>query len=199
MRRLKKMFAGFLLGMVVGALIGALGGTLDRGSMFILVPSGPPFWAIVGAFFGGIAGTLYGAFSKLSSREVPFSKSEGLSEGGEKPHSKGGADYETKILNPKYDGTGEPTESPKTRRSALFDRDDSGRTRLFYAAEKGLEKEVQEMIFSLGGTGLGPERLALISIQDHSGLTAADLAEQNGHDQIAELLRGEQFRMEYFE
>ena len=88
MRRLKKIFAGFLLGMVVGALIGALGGTLDRGSMFILVPSGPPFWAIFGAFVGSIAGTLYGAFSKLSSQEVPFSKSGGLGEGGEETHSK---------------------------------------------------------------------------------------------------------------
>ena len=88
MRRLKKMFAGFLLGMVVGALMGALGGTLDRGSMFILVPSGPPFWAIFGAFVGSIAGIFYGAFSKLSPQDVPFSESGGLSENGEETHSK---------------------------------------------------------------------------------------------------------------
>jgi hypothetical protein len=67
MRRLKKVFFGFLLGIPVGAVIGALGGTMDRGSMLILMPSGPAFWAIVGAFVGSIAGALYGAFSRSSS------------------------------------------------------------------------------------------------------------------------------------
>ena len=66
-RRLKRAFVGFLLGIVVGAVIGALGGLLDRGSMLILMPSGPPFWAIVGAFMGSIAGAFYGAFSRPSS------------------------------------------------------------------------------------------------------------------------------------
>ena len=55
---------GFLLGFPAGAIIGALGGTLDRGSMMILVPSGPMAWAVVGAFFGSIAGALYGALSR---------------------------------------------------------------------------------------------------------------------------------------
>ena len=92
---------------------------------------------------------------------------------------------------------GSPSDTDQVR--DLWAQDALGRTRLFYAAEKGLEQEVQEMIFSLRGTGLAPSRLALISIQDRSGLTAADVAEQNGHDEIARLLRGEQGRMEYFE
>ena len=40
---------------------------------------------------------------------------------------------------------------------------------------------------------------ALIQIKDSSGLTASDVAEQNGHMRIADLLRGEQMRMEFFE
>jgi hypothetical protein len=82
MRRLKKIFSGFLLGIVVGAVIGGLGGMLDQGSMLILMPSGPPFWAIVGAFVGSIVGTLYGAFSGLSSQDVTSIKSGGFSERG---------------------------------------------------------------------------------------------------------------------
>jgi len=85
------------------------------------------------------------------------------------------------------------------RRKLLFEQDDHGRTPLFYAAEKGLEEEVSEMIFSLRGTGLSLPRLKLITTKDHSGLTAADVAEKNGHKKIARLLRVEQGRMEYFE
>jgi len=85
------------------------------------------------------------------------------------------------------------------RRLRLFERDSLGRTPLFYAAEWGLEEVVSEMIFSLRGTGLGPPRLALIAIEDRSGLAAADVAEENGHAEIARLLRSEQGRMEYFE
>ena len=55
------------------------------------------------------------------------------------------------------------------------------------------------MIFSLSGTGLWPQRLALIEVKDSSGLTASDAAEQAGHKEIADLLRGEQMRMEFFE
>ena len=55
------------------------------------------------------------------------------------------------------------------------------------------------MIFSLRGTGLSLPRLKLITTKDHSGLTAADVAEENGHEEIARLLRVEQGRMEYFE
>jgi ankyrin repeat protein len=85
------------------------------------------------------------------------------------------------------------------RRQRLFEQDAAGRTLLFCAAEAGLEEVVEEMIYSLGGTGLSPARLALIATKDNSGLTAADLAEQKGHTQIARLLRGEQARMEYYE
>ena len=69
MRRLKRAFFGFLLGGMVGAIISAIGGTFDRPSMFILVPSGPPFWAIVGMFFGSIVGALVGALMKSSSHD----------------------------------------------------------------------------------------------------------------------------------
>jgi ankyrin repeat protein len=85
------------------------------------------------------------------------------------------------------------------RRKLLFEQDDNGRTPLFYAAEKGLEEEVSEMIFSLRGTGLSLPRLKLITTKDHTGLIAADVAEENGHKEIARLLRVEQGRMEYFE
>jgi RimJ/RimL family protein N-acetyltransferase len=90
-------------------------------------------------------------------------------------------------------------ETHKERRNRLLAQDGLGRTPLFYAAEQGLEEEVEEIIFSFRGTGLGPPRLTLITTKDHSGLTAADVAEQNGHREIARLLRSEQARMEYYE
>ena len=86
-----------------------------------------------------------------------------------------------------------------TSRSDLFERDSVGRTPLFDAAERGDIEDVRRMIFSLMGTGVCCQRLSLIGIKDSSGLTASDVAEQNGHKEIADLLRGEQMRMEYFE
>ena len=80
MRRLNRIFTGFLLGGAVGAAIGALGGTMDQGSTLILMPSGPPFWAIIGAFFGSIVGALYGALSKSSSQGFTYIKSGGRNE-----------------------------------------------------------------------------------------------------------------------
>jgi len=71
------------LGIVVGAVIGALGGILDQGSMMILMPSGPPFCAIIGAFVGSIVGALYGAFSGSSSKDVTSLKSVNFNETGE--------------------------------------------------------------------------------------------------------------------
>ena len=85
------------------------------------------------------------------------------------------------------------------RGKALFVRDALGRTPLFYAVELGLLQEVEAMIFSLTGTGLFPQRLALLEIEDHEGLTAADVAEKSGYADIAKLLRRERVRMEYFE
>jgi hypothetical protein len=90
-------------------------------------------------------------------------------------------------------------ETNVTNRSNLFAQDSVGRTALFYAAERGDLQKVRRMIFSLAGTGLWPQRLALISIKDSSGLTASDVAEQAGHKEVAELLLGEQMRMEFFE
>ena len=85
------------------------------------------------------------------------------------------------------------------RRKRLGKQDVHGRTSLFYAAENGLVEEVKKIIFSFRGTGLFPPRLALITTKDRSGHTAADVAEQNGHEEIARLLRSEEGRMEYFE
>ena len=89
-------------------------------------------------------------------------------------------------------------ETNMTNQSDLFARDSVGRTTLFYAAERGDIDQVHRIIFSLSGTGLSLQRLALITIKDASGLTAADVAEQAGHKEIASLLHGEQGRMEYF-
>ena len=86
-----------------------------------------------------------------------------------------------------------------TNDADLFTRDSKGRTALFHAAEKGDIDEVNQIIFSLAGTGVSCQRLALIGIKDASGLTASDVAERAGHQKIADLLRGEQMRMEMFE
>jgi hypothetical protein len=85
-KRLKRIFSGFLLGIVVGAVIGALGGLLDQGSMMILMPSGPPFWSIIGAFVGSIVGALYGSFSGSSSKNVLSLKSKGVIRNGSDPN-----------------------------------------------------------------------------------------------------------------
>lgn len=93
----------------------------------------------------------------------------------------------------------EQLDALRERRKRLAEPDVAGRTPLFYAAEQGREEEVREIIFSFGGTGMSPPRLALIAKKDALGLTAADVAEQNGHEEIAQLLRSEQGRMEFFE
>ena len=85
------------------------------------------------------------------------------------------------------------------KREGVFARDERGRTVLFDAAERGSWDDVWQLIFGLTGTGLAPQRLALLEIKDHDGLTAADVAERSGHTEIADLLRGEQGRMEFFE
>lgn len=80
-----------------------------------------------------------------------------------------------------------------------FERDAVGRTALFYAAEGGDVEAVRRIIFSLAGTGIGCQRLTLLQVKDDDGATASDVAGQNGHDEIAKLLRGEEMRMEFFE
>ena len=86
-----------------------------------------------------------------------------------------------------------------TNNPGPFDQDSVGRTTLFYAAERGDIEQVRQIIYSLAGTGVWPQRLALLERKDSSGLTASDVAEQAGHKEIASLLRGEQMRMEFFE
>ena len=81
----------------------------------------------------------------------------------------------------------------------LFKTDEKGRTTLFYAAEIGDLVTVEAIIYKLAGTGVSCQRLALINHKDLDGLTAIDVAEKSGNDKIAELLRGEKMRMEYFE
>ncbi len=90
-------------------------------------------------------------------------------------------------------------EANVMNKSNLFGQDSIGRTTLFYAAERGDLEQVRRIIFSLSGTGLCCQRLSLIEIKDSYGLTASDVAEQAGHKGIADLLRGEQMRMEFFE
>ena len=80
-----------------------------------------------------------------------------------------------------------------------FEKNAQGRTSLFDAAARGDLGMVEKIIYSLPGTGFYPARLAILTLQDNAGLTAADVAEQHGHIEIAELLRGDIGRMEYYE
>ena len=81
----------------------------------------------------------------------------------------------------------------------LFKTDETGRTTLFYAAEIGDLEAVEAIIYKLAGTGVSCQRLALINRKDLEGLTAIDVAEKSGNDEIASLLHSEKMRMEYFE
>ena len=85
------------------------------------------------------------------------------------------------------------------KKKGVFELDLMGRTALFYTAGGGDIDAVNQMIYSLSGTGMSPQRLSLISIKDKDGLTAADMAEQAGHKEIASLLRSEKGRMEFLE
>jgi len=81
----------------------------------------------------------------------------------------------------------------------FFKTDKRGRTTLFYAAEIGDLEAVKAIIYKLVGTGISCQRLALIDKEDLAGLTAIDVAEKAGHDDIVALLRREKIRMEFFE
>ena len=81
---------------------------------------------------------------------------------------------------------------------SFFKTDKRGRTMLFYAAEFGDFETVKAIIYKLAGTGISPQRLALINRKDLEGLTAIDLAEEAGNSEIADLLRSEKGRMEFF-
>ena len=80
-----------------------------------------------------------------------------------------------------------------------FATDDQGRTRLHHAAALGDLEAVNELLRRTTGTGMSPQRLALIVRKDASGATAIDLAEAAGHEEIARRLAGEKGRMEFFE
>jgi len=79
-----------------------------------------------------------------------------------------------------------------------FKIDDMGRTELFFYAASGDLKAVENVIFSLAGTGMCPQRLSMIAHKDKNGKTAAEVADENGHLEISRLLNSEQGRMEYF-
>ena len=81
----------------------------------------------------------------------------------------------------------------------VFDEDDNGRTILFHYAAIGNFEEVENIVFKLSGTGLSPQRLSLIKHKDKDGLTASDVAENAGHQDIADFLNHEEVRMEYYE
>lgn len=82
---------------------------------------------------------------------------------------------------------------------AQFKEDDVGRTPLYYAVAKNDIKEVKAILFSLTGTGISCQRLALLKHKDHSGLTASDVAKKLGHEEIRAWLDSEESRIEYFE
>jgi ankyrin repeat protein len=132
------------------------------------------------------------------SRSLDKGESEEPTKGSDQADSPGGVEDEQQSAR-RIQGYREGIRARAERRKGLFEQDALGRTPLFYAAEKGLEEQVSEMIFSLRGTGLFPPRLALIAMEDHEGLTAADVAEAAGHEEIARLLWSEQGRMEFFE
>ena len=81
----------------------------------------------------------------------------------------------------------------------FFKTDKRGRTTLFYAAEIGDIEAVKAIIYKLVGVGVSCQRLALINRRDREGLTAIDVAEKAGNSEVADLLRGEKFRMEFYE
>jgi len=118
-------------------------------------------------------------------------------EEGAKRMSGAGADDEKERTESEGEVVGSQAPRPRPY-EALFKVDEKGRTLLFDAAERGRLDVVEKLIFRLAGTGLSPMRLALITWKDHAGLTAAEVAEQNGHREIVRLLHSEQGRMEYF-
>ena len=87
---------------------------------------------------------------------------------------------------------------PPLSAKELFKQDERGWTPLFYAAEKGAKAEVEAMLYCMPATGFYPQRLGFIEVTDKEGQTAVAIAEQNGHKEIAHLLRYEAWRMETF-
>ena len=86
-----------------------------------------------------------------------------------------------------------------TEKPDPFAMDQFGQTQLIRLAAMGDFDAVEKLVFSLPGTGFSCQRLALIKKTDSDGKTASDVAEENGHDAIAELLGRERRRMEWYE
>lgn len=80
-----------------------------------------------------------------------------------------------------------------------FAVDRFGQTLLMRLAAMGDLDGVEKLIFSLPGTGFSCQRLALIKKTNSGGKTASVIAEESGHDAIAELLGRERRRMEWYE
>lgn len=80
-----------------------------------------------------------------------------------------------------------------------FAVDELGRTALHRACAQGDRGAVWDVLRVVAGTGVFPQRQALLEVRDRSGRTAADIAEQSGHLELAEELRGEWMRMDFFE
>ncbi len=81
---------------------------------------------------------------------------------------------------------------------SFFKTDKRVRTTLFYAAEIGDFETVKAIIYNLAGTGMSPQKLALINHKDKKGLTAIEITKKAGNSEIATLLQSEKGRTEFF-
>lgn len=81
----------------------------------------------------------------------------------------------------------------------MFAQDREGRTALHHAAERGDLDAAWGMMRTLAGTGVFPPRKSLLEIRDNAGMTAAEVAAEAGHTELAEVLKHEWVRMELFE
>ncbi len=81
----------------------------------------------------------------------------------------------------------------------MFTQDASGRTALHHAAARGDLDAAWGIMSTLAGTGIFPPRKSLLEIRDNAGMTAAEVAAERGHAEVAEALNHEWARMELFE
>jgi hypothetical protein len=77
MGKITKAMTGCVTGAAAGGLLGGcigwVAGHLDTGSFMILMPHGPPFWglagAVLGVFFGAVAGIVFNLFRRAVSKD----------------------------------------------------------------------------------------------------------------------------------
>jgi ankyrin repeat protein len=81
----------------------------------------------------------------------------------------------------------------------LFERDEKGNTALFYISEKGDFEMFKTVVCSVPGTGIFPQRLALLEIKNNDNETVLDIAKRKGLKEIQDFIESEILRMEYFE